>query len=73
MIVEIRSPEPSAAVFLGFRDEVDPATLAEWVRRGSTMLVPFVGGDCRLVGTVEAVRSMPPDPEATDAAAPSFG
>ena len=35
VIVEIRSPEPSAAVFLGFRDEVDPATLAEWVRRGA--------------------------------------
>ena len=37
------------------------------------MLVPFLAGDCRLVGTVEAVRSTPPDPEGTGAAAASFG
>jgi mannose-6-phosphate isomerase len=41
--------------------------------RGTTVLVPFGAGDCRLVGSVEAVRCMPPDPDAPDPSAPSFG
>jgi hypothetical protein len=38
-----------------------------------TVLVPFAAGDCRLVGSVEAVRCMPPDPDAPDASAPVLG
>jgi mannose-6-phosphate isomerase len=41
--------------------------------RGTTVLVPFAAGDCRLVGPVEAVRCMPPDPDAPDVPAPAFG
>jgi mannose-6-phosphate isomerase len=40
------------------------------VRRGSTVLVPYGTGGCTLVGAVAAVRCMPPDPDAPDAAAP---
>jgi mannose-6-phosphate isomerase len=43
------------------------------VGRGATVLVPFAAGDCRLVGSVEALRCMPPDPDAVDASAPVFG
>lgn len=41
--------------------------------RGTTVLIPFAAGDCRLVGSVEALRCMPPDPDAPDAPAPVFG
>jgi hypothetical protein len=43
------------------------------VGRGTTVLVPFAAGDCRLVGSLEAVRCMPPDPDAPDTSAPAFG
>jgi mannose-6-phosphate isomerase len=43
------------------------------VVRGNTVLVPFAAGDCRLVGSLEAVRCMPPDPDAPDISAPLFG
>jgi len=43
------------------------------VARGDTVLVPFAAGDCRLVGSVEAVRCMPPRPDAPDMSAPVFG
>lgn len=41
--------------------------------RGNTVLVPFAAGDCRLVGSLEAVRCMPPDADAPDVSAPVFG
>ena len=41
--------------------------------RGDTVLVPFAAGDCRLVGSLEAVRCMPPDADAPDVSAPVFG
>jgi mannose-6-phosphate isomerase len=40
------------------------------LERGATALVPFAAGECRLVGTIEAVRCMPPDPDAPDATKP---
>ena len=40
--------------------------------RGTTVLIPFAAGECRLVGSVEAVRCMPPDPDAPDVSAPTF-
>jgi len=43
------------------------------VARGDTVLVPFAAGDCRLVGSLEAVRCMPPHPDAPDISAPVFG
>jgi mannose-6-phosphate isomerase len=43
------------------------------VARGDTVLVPFAAGDCRLVGSLEAVRCMPPDADAPDVSAPVFG
>lgn len=51
------------------RLETGRGTVVE-VRRGATVLVPFAAGDCRLSGEVEAVRCMPPDPEAPDVSAP---
>jgi mannose-6-phosphate isomerase len=41
------------------------------VGRGKTVLVPYGAGDCRLVGPLEAVRCMPPDPDAPDLPAPA--
>lgn len=41
--------------------------------RGNTVLVPFAAGDCRLVGPLEALRCMPPHPDAPDVPAPQFG
>lgn len=41
--------------------------------RGNTVVVPFAAGDCRLVGSLEAVRCMPPDADAPDVSAPVFG
>ena len=38
MIVGV-SPEPHAEVFLGFRDEIDPATLARWVTAQDTSAI----------------------------------
>lgn len=43
------------------------------IGRGSTVLIPFATGDCRLVGSLEAVRCMPPHPDAPDVSAPLFG
>ena len=43
------------------------------VARGDTVLVPFAAGDCRLVGSLEAVRCMPPHPDAPDISVPVFG
>jgi mannose-6-phosphate isomerase len=40
------------------------------VRRGSTVLVPHATGGCSLVGSVAAVRCMPPDPSVPDVSAP---
>jgi len=40
--------------------------------RGNTVLVPFAAGDCRLVGSLEAVRCMAPHPDAPDVSAPVF-
>jgi mannose-6-phosphate isomerase len=42
------------------------------VGRGTTVLVPFAARNCRLVGSMEAIRCMPPDPDAPDAPAPVF-
>lgn len=42
------------------------------MERGTTVLIPFAAGDCRLVGSMEAIRCMPPDPEAPEASAPVF-
>jgi mannose-6-phosphate isomerase len=39
--------------------------------RGSTVLVPFASGDCRLVGRIEVIRCMPPDPEEPEAPGPA--
>ena len=41
--------------------------------RGNTVLIPFAAGECRLVGSLEAVRCMPPHPDAPDVSAPGFG
>lgn len=38
--------------------------------RGDTVLVPHAAGDCRLSGRLDAVRCMPPDPDAPDVPAP---
>jgi mannose-6-phosphate isomerase len=43
------------------------------IGRGNTVLIPFATGDCRLVGSLEAVRCMPPHPDAPDVSAPLFG
>jgi mannose-6-phosphate isomerase len=40
------------------------------VERGATVLIPFAAGDCRLVGALEAVRCLPPDPAGPDPAVP---
>jgi mannose-6-phosphate isomerase len=42
------------------------------VSRGDTVLIPFGAGDCSVLGTVEAIRCLPPDPVAPDSSAPSF-
>ncbi|MGH2662673.1 MAG: class I mannose-6-phosphate isomerase [Actinomycetota bacterium] len=42
------------------------------LQRGTTVLVPFAAGDCRLIGTIEAVRCIPPAPDAPDAATPEL-
>jgi mannose-6-phosphate isomerase len=54
VVVEDRSPEPY--VHLGFRENVDPATLSDWVTRqdteailGATNRLPVVAGDSILV------------------------
>jgi mannose-6-phosphate isomerase len=41
------------------------------VERGATVLIPFAAGDCRLMGALEAVRCLPPDPAGPDPAAPA--
>jgi mannose-6-phosphate isomerase len=41
--------------------------------RGATVMIPFAAGECRLVGSMEAVRCMPADPDAPDVPAPAFG
>ncbi|HET6776607.1 MAG TPA: mannose-6-phosphate isomerase, partial [Actinomycetota bacterium] len=41
--------------------------------RGTTVLIPFAAGECRLVGSGEVVRCMPPDPDAQDVPVPAFG
>lgn len=42
------------------------------VTRGDTVLIPFAAGDCRLGGSLDALRCLPPDPAAPDASAPTF-
>lgn len=40
------------------------------LRRGNTIVVPFAAGDCAVVGRLDLVRCMPPDPGAPDSSAP---
>lgn len=71
------SPVPagfSVLVITGGRGRLEFGTAGSLeVARGDTVLVPFAAGDGRLVGSVEAVRCMPPDPDAPDISAPVFG
>jgi len=71
------SPLPaefSVLVITGGRGRLEFLTAGSLeVARGDTVLVPFAAGDCRLVGSVEAVRCMPPDPDAPVVSAPVFG
>ena len=41
------------------------------LERGATLLVPHSAGDCALAGAIEAVRCLPPDPDAPDDPAPA--
>lgn len=41
------------------------------VGRGDAVLIPFAVGTCVLRGSLEALRCLPPDPEAPDVSAPS--
>jgi mannose-6-phosphate isomerase len=52
------------------RLEADSGAVLE-LHRGTTALIPYAAGACRLVGAVEAVRCMPPDPDAPAASAPT--
>jgi len=71
------SPLPasfSVLVMMGGRGRLEFGTAGSLeVARGDTVLVPFAAGDCRLVGSLEAVRCMPPDADAPDVSAPVFG
>jgi mannose-6-phosphate isomerase len=41
------------------------------LERGATVLIPYAAGECGLGGAIEAVRCLPPDPDAPDDPAPA--
>jgi mannose-6-phosphate isomerase len=41
------------------------------LERGATVLIPHAAGECALTGAIEAVRCLPPDPDAPDEPAPA--
>jgi mannose-6-phosphate isomerase len=69
------SPLPagfSVLVVTGGRGRLETASGAVLeLRRGATVLIPHAAGDCALTGAVEAVRCLPPDPDAPDDPAPT--
>jgi mannose-6-phosphate isomerase len=65
-------PSFSIVVVTGGSGRLDtPSGAALNLEHGATVLIPHAAGECELSGPIEAVRCLPPDPDAPDDSAPA--